>query len=206
MQTLTPLTPQIRKAEEPEICNAIFRLRFTTLISEMGLPCSDQARSDAYLQDDADTTGHLFFAMPPNGKLGGTARINLLREGIPATFDFLLRAIGDEVPAIDTLSITSRMAVSPSYRNTPLAARLGIAVYQYGLEQGIHHDVIFLQPALVPIYLRMGYKNLSVKMLQHPQGVVIPMLLEVRNWDYLDSIGSICRRAPSFGKLSKIGK
>jgi GNAT superfamily N-acetyltransferase len=97
-------------------------------------------------------------------------------------------------------AITSRLVVSPSHRNTPLAARLGITVYQYGLEQGIHHDVIFVQPALVPMYLRMGYKNLSIKMLQHPQGVVVPMLLDVRNWDYLDSIGSICRRAPSFGK------
>jgi GNAT superfamily N-acetyltransferase len=167
----------------------------------MGLTCSDHARSEASLRDDADKTGHLFAATTTDGTLVGTARANLLREGVPPPFDSLLHAIGDEAPTIDTLSVTSRMIVAPTHRNTSLAARLAVAVYQHGLERGIYHDAIFVQPAHVPMYLRMGYRHLSIATLPHPQGVLVPMLLSACDWDYLDSIGSIFRRAPSFRRL-----
>jgi GNAT superfamily N-acetyltransferase len=199
MQTLKPT---IQKAQEPEIRDAIFRLRFTGLIVEMGMPCPDRVRVEACIQDDADTTGHLFAATTPDGRLVGSILTNLLREGLHAPFDVLLQGIGEEAPPIGTLSVTSRLFVASTHRNTPLAARLALTVYQNGLEQGIDHDVIFVQSVLVPMYLRMGYRNLSIATLWHPQGLeVVPMLLDARDWDYLDRIGSIFRRAPSFRQL-----
>jgi GNAT superfamily N-acetyltransferase len=153
------ITSTIRIVNDPETREAIFRLRFDVLMSEMGLSCSDYARSEARLCDEADALGHLFAATTADGMLVGTARTNFLREGVPPPLDYFLQAIGNEAPPIDALAITSRMVVSSTHRNTPLAARLALAVYQYGLERGLCHDAVFVQKAIVPMYLRMGYRH-----------------------------------------------
>jgi GNAT superfamily N-acetyltransferase len=167
----------------------------------MGLSCSELSQQDGRLQDDADATGHHFSATSEEGSLVGTARSNFLRDGVPTPFDKLVMGLGGEVPDAAVLSVTSRLVVCASHRRSTLAARLAVAVYQHGLEHGIYYDAIFVQPPLVPTYLRMGYRTTSVSKLSHPQGVVVPLLLTGRDWDYLESIGSIFRRAPSFRQL-----
>jgi len=189
----------IRKTTDPNQLQAIYQLRFAGLITEMGLACSEHARAESALRDEADDTGHIFAATTPDGTLVGTARANLLREGVPSPFDSLLRVLGDEAPPTKALSVTSRLIVSSSQRHSTLAARLAVAVYQHGLENDIHHDAIFVQPLHVDLYCRMGYRTLSVLAIPHPQGTLIPLLLAARDWDYLTRIGSIFRRAPSFG-------
>jgi predicted GNAT family N-acyltransferase len=193
------LSITICKTRDPAALESIFRLRYAGLIAEMGLTCSETAHEERRLCDDADTTGHLFAATTTSGDLVGTARANLLRESVPPPFDSLLSAIGPEAPPTETLSVTSRLIVTADYRKSTLAARLAVAVYEHGLAHGIDHDLIFSQPAHVALYTRMGYRSLSTPAISHPQGLLIPLLLTVRDWDYLTQMGSIFRRAPSFG-------
>src|SRR5687768_5522880 len=99
---------------------AVYRLRYEVLVGEQGI-VADSSIDHAVqaVIDPADSTGFVL-ASWADGKLTGTVRTNLLRNGPARPFCELLGL--DNLPATERqhVSVSSRLVVGARWRRCPL--------------------------------------------------------------------------------------
>jgi len=94
-------------------------------------------------------------------------------------------------------SFSTKMMVSTNLRSGVIAARLSVATFNQASIDGIRYDFIDCNPPLIKMYEKMGYRATPKGWFIHPQyGDVLSMFLDLEDFEYFKSIGSIFRRDP----------
>ena len=140
---------------------AVYELRYEVLVGEQGIlgdHSIDHTRKTVI--DAADETGMVLAAWV-DGRLAGTVRTNLLRDGPALPFCELLGLHKLPFETLRYTCVSSRLIVRAPWRHSPIGGRLAHAISKYSREAGMKWDYIVVRPAMSPFFARLGYERLG---------------------------------------------
>jgi hypothetical protein len=169
---------------------AVFHFRYRVVVGEQSV-MSDQSIDHAQrtIIDPADATGVLLAAWS-DGELVGTARLNLLRHGDAAPYDVLLGLASLPWCERRRISVSSRLAVSVRFRNTPLAIRFAQSAILWYQRAGVAWDYILVRSAIQGLWERLGYRRAGSDVLFPGVGSLVPLRLDL-DPAYLQRVRSV---------------
>jgi predicted GNAT family N-acyltransferase len=186
---------KIRQLSSNEEILQVAELRYDCLVRERGYEIADADHVNHRICDAQDQTGYLFGAFVDE-QLVGTIRTSFLSEN-DDEFNYELFQF-DRLPAdmqMGNVASTCRLMVRKQFRNCSVALRLCCTAYQFGLENGITHDLIYCPFDLVNMYQSLGYR-IHRESISHPDfGRIAVLYLALDDGDHLKSVGSPFYRA-----------
>lgn len=179
---------QVRPAETEEDLRSIYRLRYQVYINEMGLTQTYADHKAQEIREPFDQTGVLLMAVD-EGETVGTVRVNFRTDGpLEAEELYDLHLFGPFVP--DTISMTTKLIVKASHRNSMAASLLATTAYRLARDRNSRFNFIDTKPHLVRLYQQMGYR-LYRDNIHHPDfGDSIPMVIVTDDMEYFRDIRS----------------
>lgn len=180
---------EIRMVETREDRERVFRFRYEIYVEEMGRVQKYADPTRRRIEEPFDATAHLMIA-ERGGVTVGTLRTNFAGETDLGYYVrlFELDSVGNAFPS--KVSLTTKLMVRRELRSGTLAVRMACAVYRFGLENGIRHDFIDCNPHLERFFQRLGFRPYMGK-AEHPEyGPVLPLRLDLTDFEYLRQIGS----------------
>ena len=182
----------VREAVSPEDRAAVFRLRYEIYVEEMGRK-QTFADHDRRTVEEPFDEGALLLMAEDDGRIVGTLRCNMRRNGLLECEELYdMEKFAPFYP--ETVSMTTKLMVRQSHRNTSATGLLVTNAYDKMRSQGIRLDFIDTNPHLVRLYQQMGYRMYKDN-INHPDyGSVIPMVFLLDDLEYLEAIQSPFRR------------
>ena len=180
---------KIRLATNEADRNAVFRFRYEIYVKEMKRVQKYADHENCMIQEPLDNTGHLLIA-EDSGRTVGTARFNVGVDGNFGLYDDLyrLKEFGSFYPS--SVSITTKLMVSPEFRHSPLPLQLVVRCYVVALRLGDVFDCIDCNEHLVPFFKKLGYRQVFPDIIHPEYGHVVPMVLAVLDRQHLEHVGS----------------
>ena len=178
----------IRQATSAQDRDRVFRLRYEIYVDEMGRTQRYADNARGVIEEPFDETATLLLA-EDDGEAIGTIRVNYRMRG-PLECEDLYELDRFRPYYPNKVSMTTKLVVRKDRRSSGVAAKMALAAFSLGADDGIELDVIDCNPHLIRLYQQMGYRFYKPG-IQHPDyGTVIPMVLFARNVEYLTSIRS----------------
>lgn len=166
---------------------AVFRLRHDVYVGECGYPF---ASAEPRLTDPLDATATIFL-LKVHGCLMGTVRVNSI-QGLPspqaAEERYRLSSFGEHPP--EKVFLGSRAILLPSARGGRLFRYLFREIFRWGLANEVQLTIIDSSPALVPLYLRLGWVRYADNFQDAALGERVPMVLHLNDHRHLRKIAS----------------
>jgi len=192
-ESWAPAGATVLVARDAQAIREARQLRFRIYVREQGKrpPGVDWARGE--LADALDPVSSLWLARD-----GATPVGTLTRTTIRPGFDLALLPPGlalDGFPcsARRPLTFSSRCAIAPDHRGRWVLPALTRRTYVHGRSTGAVFDVMATNPALVPLFERLGYVRYTASAVRLPDvGTLIPMTLVGTDLDHLRRVRSPC--------------
>ena len=170
---------QIGIAQSEDQRLRVQRLRYEVYIEEAGKRIPDADHQRRLLGDALDSRSALFFA-EQDGDIVATARVTRGdRLVIGSTTDRLLSL--SRFPR-ETVSVTSRLIVAPSFRCTRLLPRLLAALFDYARANNLLLNLCHCRPSLVRLYEHLGFRRYKSDVDDPISGKQVPLLLHLNDW------------------------
>ncbi|MFN2317900.1 MAG: GNAT family N-acetyltransferase [Gemmatimonadales bacterium] len=183
------MSTEIVEARSEQDRQAVYALRYAIYVEEMQRPQPHADHELRMLREPEDETAHLLLARNRTGEVVGTARVHL-QEAIPSDLAEMYQMHVLEHFHTSQTSTVTKIMVDPAYRRSPLAFRLSQACYDIGIAAGVSFNCIDCNVHLKSYFTQLGFRQISAD-FQHPlYGAVTPLVLALRDYDYLQRIGS----------------
>jgi hypothetical protein len=187
----------IRLIHGPDELQAVLQLRRRIYGQELGYALPPMPTGATLEPEALDFTGHLFGAFE-GSRLVGAVRVNYgctsgepPADGFGPYADFYgMSRFGPAYP--QGISIVTRLMAEAEHRSGQTMARFGVALYEHTRDTQPQVDfcVIDCVPALKPLFLRIGYRQIG-PVLQHPvAGAVLPLAFAVYHREHFVRVGS----------------
>ena len=181
----------IRQVETEEEREAVYRFRYKVYIEEMGRPQKYADHTNRRICEPLDDKAIIIAAFDSNQNIIGTVRKNFASDGDLGFYQEwygMAEYAGNSHPKYT--SITTKMMISPEYRNTYLIARMSIYIYVKTFEREALFDFIDCNHHLEKFFTGLGYYRYRDEIYHHEYGQVIPMVGSVRDLSHLKNIKS----------------
>jgi hypothetical protein len=180
----------IRLATSHDELEQIYHFRYRIYVEEMQRKQHYADHVRRRIRDPLDDFAINLAAWDPSGNIVGVVRANKTDAGDLGNYErfYEMETAGSAHPTCT--SITTRFMVSQEYRHTTLAARLAIAVYEYGLVRGITFNFIDCNDHLVPLFKGLGFVQYLPKKYHEEYGAVTCMRLSVLDRTHLKNVSS----------------
>ncbi len=177
---------EARTAQERE---AVYALRYAVYVEEMG---REQAHADhrrRVVEEPEDEVARLLIARTAKGDVVGTARVHL-GSHVPHALG-VMYGMQHFSPFYPTqTSAVTKLMVDRRFRQSPLAFRLAQACYDMGLNAGMSFNFIDCNAHLRPFFTQLGFRQVLPDFLHPSYGLVSPLVLALRDFQYLRQIRS----------------
>jgi hypothetical protein len=163
----------------------IYRLRYDVHSANKGLGVTHHAQKS--ICEPLDETGHID-AVFAEDEMVASIRTNYASE---CELDDYLERRGIDSGEFEYLAVSSKMVVHSGFRASTMAARLHAVVYERLLEDGIRFSVIDIEPSLVSVYERLGYRVRGRIPYRYPEvGEAVVMVLDLHDAKHLRRVHS----------------
>lgn len=159
---------------------AIYRLRYEVYVEEMARSLGSHANTDKLLFDSLDDKSILLYAQ------AGSDIIGTMRLTIAAVEDFSAELVKvfhmHKFKALYTdnsnplLSLGTKLAITPRYRNSPALFLLIAKAYQILRDQSVHFFFGGCNPNMIPLYERIGFRRFVENFTDPGYGLLIPLV------------------------------
>ena len=198
-----PASLSVIRAEELSLREAIFSLRYSIYVEEMGKSPSQADHDRRWLIDEFDDSAVLYALQTSDGQLVGTLRRNTL-----ATMEDPLKQLAP-MPLVDLLAraakesitYTSRLMLQSEWRGGSALGQLFNRCYGDCLDEGIRFDICHSTPGLVGLYEQLGYRRFCTGLDWPGIGYQVPMIFALRDKDYLRKSRSPLLRHPAVSDI-----
>lgn len=135
------------------------------------------------------------FVVEHESKIVGSFRVNMLNHIDPST-NFVsevrqrLKLAPFETSFAGSISFTSRLCVDVEHRGSQVLHLLLLEGFEKILLSGIDFDFFYCEPSLIELYEQLGYRRYTENFVDPEFGYRVPMVLVMKDHDYLISIGS----------------
>ncbi len=168
----------------------VYRFRYRVYVEEMRRKQQYADHTAKTVCEPLDEWGEILAARDEEGHVVGTVRYNFGASGSFGYYTDLyeMKRAGRYFP--EQVSITTKLMVSPTLRNTRLGLELALATFRLGLRLGDKFDFIDCNAPLVSFFERLGYRR-YLKDIEHPEyGAVVPMVLALDDLAHFEALGS----------------
>jgi len=188
--TTRPAAPSVRRPASEAERQAAYRLRYDVYVSEQGKVCPEADHARRVLTDELDADADLIVA-ESEGTIVGTVRAThcayaAVRERYGADFEI------DDVPAdsVTEFGVCSRLAVHPECRDMTVRRELFDAVYAAGIGRGIRLCFAMCAPALLRMFVRVGFREYAPTVMDPHLGLRHRILLVMDDLTHLQRVHS----------------
>ncbi|MBW4698807.1 MAG: cyclic nucleotide-binding domain-containing protein [Aphanocapsa lilacina HA4352-LM1] len=202
------ILPQVKMAATDAEREAIFRFRYRVYIQEMNMWLPHTDHRHQRVCDRHDESAVLFY-IAEQGEVVATLRRNTVDfDHCPSEWReaFALERFAGIAP--NALSLSSRFMVDHRFRHSPMAARLAVAAYRHGREEGLRFDFLLSRFHQIEMYEHFGYRRYVNNYLDvnHALGLMAPMVCVGEDVEHLHSVGSpFAREAHRFANRAADG-
>ncbi|WCL48997.1 methyltransferase domain-containing protein [Leptospira sp. GIMC2001] len=182
------MTLTIKLAETEEEKYRVYALRYEVYIEELGRTQVHADHKNRLIKEPWDDTAHILYVQDDD-KMVGTMRTNRKIDG-PMEYEELydLEKFAPFYP--NDVSMTTRLLVRDSYRNSMAAGMMCLRAYEMHREWGINLNFIDTRPHLVRLYQQLGYRFYKEN-IHHPEfGNAIPLVIILNDYEYLKEVRS----------------
>lgn len=184
----------IKRVFDPLDFEAICRFRYSVYVDEMNRPQKDADHEQQSIVDFLDDSESRLYGAWNGHAVVGTLRSNYLAYSDIGQYLDQYRLENLTSWERRHSSITTRLMVRQSHRNSMLAVRLACETYHHGLAEGVLFDFIDCNSHLVPFFTGLGYL-VHADDVTHPEyGRVTVMRLNLTDRGHLERINSPFRR------------
>lgn len=174
----------------------VFRLRYDAYVEELGATMEHADHQAKALYDEWDITADIIGAWH-NDELVGCLRINYSSNTNLAEYEPFIHPLAKKTGVV---AVTSKLVVAKAYRGTLVSARLCQAGFTQLQARGVHLNYLTCRSSLVEMYSRLGFRMCGAGVFHPEAGWVLPMVLLVQDYEYLQQIKSplaaICAKFP----------
>ena len=191
---------QVQEASNAEQCHKILKFRNQVMRDELGIEPDatlDRQRLDEAARDKA--ARHLYLSS--NGAVAGCLRLytaDMIAPSQNMVDIYGLEAFVEFSPKY--LSFTDHMVIGARWRGSQAPALMTAAAFKLARSAGAHFDFTYCPPTLVGLYEKIGYRSYTSEYLEIDEGLQIPMILVMDDYDHLQTINS------PFAKLALLKK
>lgn len=179
----------ISEARSSRDREAIFALRYAVYVAEMGRRQEHADHERRLLEESEDANSTLLLARDARGDAIGTGRVHL-GPCIPESYETMYQMRQFEPFHPTQTSTTTKLIVDERYRRSPVAFRLAQACYDVGMAAGVRFNFIDCNAHLKPFFLKLGFRQVAPDLVHPDFGHVSPLVLALKDFGYLRSIGS----------------
>jgi hypothetical protein len=177
----------IRIVTKPEELDQVLRLRYRVYVEEMGLDLEEADHERRVIKDELDERATILAAFDGD-EVVGTVCVNTGWSGF-GKFESLFKMEQFRPYFPHQVSMSTRLVVAQSHRNTSLGIRLSKACFETYQRGGSKFDFICIHERQRSFFERQGYRRLS--------GVDLPgygdshvMVMAVADWEHLAQVRS----------------
>lgn len=180
---------RVEEARTAEARQALYAFRYEVYVEEMGRRQLHADHARRLLAEPEDASARLLVARTEAGAVVGTARVHLA-AAIPDSLQTMYQLHRFAPYHPHESSTTTKLMVDRRYRRTPLALRLAQACYDLGLAAGMSLNFIDCNAHLRSFFLQLGFRQVLPDFEHGDYGVVSPLVLALRDVEYLRRIRS----------------
>lgn len=164
---------------------AVYRLRYDVYVEEQGKRPHGADHGRRWLTDELDDASVTLYA-EEGGHVVGTVR----RTDPGRGYDFRSQPAALEIErfpldAGNAVTLCSRFVVAADHRHSWVAPALLVDMYARGRQVGAVFNLIATNPALVPLYERLGYVRYTAGGHLADVGLLVPMVLVLTDHEHL---------------------
>lgn len=171
---------------------ASFRLRYDVYVAEQGKPYDSANHAERTLSDDLDDDGCTVIVESSNVGVVGTVRANWFDSDVTRTryaAEFQLSRFS-HVPLFQ-LSVCSRLAAAPEYRNMRARELLFETIYEIGIERrNTRLCFATCAPRLLRLFKRYGFREYLPPTQDPVVGLLHRVVLVLHDLEYLETVNS----------------
>lgn len=180
----------IQIAQTTQEKEALYAFRYQVYVEEMGKPYANADHERRLLYDELDELSLLLY-VTVGAELAGTVRISWgTHQRVAAAYQELFAwHLFGRYP-LNTLSVTSRLAVAPRWRRTRVTPLLFQTAYELGAAKGDKFNFIHCAPRVLPIMQRYGFRQYRSSFYDPNAGEQIPMVIGMADAEHFQAIRS----------------
>lgn len=181
----------IRFASDTKELEALYRFRYQIYVEEMDRVQHHANHQQRWITDDLDKTGKNLVAYSHrSNELVGAVRANFTRDGAIPYYEEFFRVHDQAGATVENTSICTRMMIANSLRRSALAVRLFVAIYEFGLWNGIRYNFIDCNDHLVKLFESFGFRHYMGTAVHKEYGEVHPLKLDLHDEEFFREICS----------------
>jgi ubiquinone/menaquinone biosynthesis C-methylase UbiE/CRP-like cAMP-binding protein/GNAT superfamily N-acetyltransferase len=178
----------VKLAETEAEKEIVYSLRYQIYIDELNRSQAYADHNKKWIKEPWDEYAFLLYAMDRDEVIG-TVRLNLKKDG-PMEYEELysLERFAPFYPNL--VSMTTKLLVKESYRNSVAASLLVMTAYEMYRKWGLVFNFIDTRPHLVRLYQQLGFRFYKEN-INHPEfGNAIPLVIVLDDIEYLKEVRS----------------
>ena len=193
------MTIFVKRPNDAEEKQKIFSFLYEIWANELHRNTPEMDHRARIMQDNLDIWAKHFLAADETGKIVGCLRNNHFSDGLPSEdiYQHLHLSTLFEIFGASKVAFSSRLAIEPASRGKTVTSQLFFNGYRDALMSGTEVGVCYAALHLVHLYYQLGYRPYAPT-FQLPFGVRVPLVLCIRDRQYLKSVDS-----PLFNLLPK---
>ncbi|MBT3221024.1 MAG: cyclic nucleotide-binding domain-containing protein [Proteobacteria bacterium] len=185
---------KVTLAETQAERQACARFNYEVYVEELGYAPSGTDHERRIVWDELDTSpwSHHYYAGEID-EIRGILRMIVWPPGEidPTMFETYSMGLFEGIETLTIMEV-GRLALRPTLRGKLVFPSLARRVFEDG---GLHHGVDLgfseCRPGLVPHYRRMGLRPYRADLTQTPEGLMVPMVLVMSDFEYQRAMGSL---------------
>lgn len=185
--------PEVHVATTREEREAIYRFRYEVYVREFGRRLGEPDHERRWVRDQDDESAHttiLYTGTPQN--ITACVRLRHWPAGQVPAADVKTLSL-DRIPRADRRSLAEieRLMVHPDVRGKLLVAALVKRSYEILVgEHGSEMVFCYCSPGLMHFYRRIAMRPYGGRLVNAPDGLMIPMVSVTSDTDYYRQVGS----------------
>ena len=171
MQTTNENLPKegfdVRLIESPEEKEQVFKLRYEVFVEEIGYTPHHANHNKKIVKEPLDDSAKIFAGFH-NGQVVATARTNFCKDselGFYPQIYKMQELAGNAHPQYT--SISNYFLVKKQFRGTSVMLEIIESLFQELVIRKIKFDFADCEPYMIPLYTKLGYKNMGE--MYHPE-------------------------------------
>ena len=174
----------IKRAETEEELLDVYRFRYRIYVEEMKRKQEYANHSERTVREPLDKEADIL-GIWDNSSVVATVRFNRASTSDLSYYTNLysMEIAGKYHP--EKTSITTKLMIEKSYRNTGVFLDLAYALYDCIRLQGLEFNFIDCNDRLIPFFEFLGYRKYKDRVVHHEYGEVTPLVMVGSDYEHL---------------------
>ncbi|MDF2572953.1 MAG: putative transcriptional regulator, Crp/Fnr family, partial [Sporomusa sp.] len=202
---------QVRIATSQQEKREIYKLRYQVYVQEMGKPLGSIFNKKKQIFDAMDDRSILIYVQA-GSEIAATLRLTIASAGdypsdLAETFQMhKIKAVSEDLSNTH-FGLATKIAAKPHYRSSPAFYLMLVESYRLLSNQKATFCFGGCNPAVVPLYERIGFRRFTSNFTDLGYGLLIPLVMVIQDIEHMKVIKSpiyrLARKQPNDSAIAQ---